>query len=452
MGGTIFAPATPPGRAALAVIRVSGPAAGDAARALLGRLPPARRAALCRLRDPRTGETLDQAVALFFRGPASATGEDVLELHLHGGRAVRAGVLEALGSVAGLRLAEPGEFTRRAFLHGKLDLAEAEGLAALIDAETAGQRRQAVRQLDGALGKAAAAWRVRLLEARALIEASIDFADEGDVSDLSTNALAGADEVRREIEAALAGAARGERLREGAVIAVAGPPNSGKSSLLNALAGRDAAIVTPVAGTTRDPIEVALDLDGYPATLIDTAGLRDTDDIVEAEGIRRARARVETADLVLWVTDATGAEAASAEEAAPSGALRLRNKADLLVGGSGQLAHAEAPPRRDRPAGDPAPILVSCVTGQGFGALHERLAARLAGLMDGGESALVVRSRQRHALGEAHAALSRAATAPLPELAAEDLRHAADAIGRITGAIGADEVLDAVFGRFCIGK
>lgn len=431
---TIFAPATPPGRAALAVVRVSGPAAADAARALLGLLPEARTAKLVTVRDPETGEALDQALALFFAGPASATGEDVLELHLHGSRAVRLGVIEALGKVFGLRLAEPGEFTRRAFLNGKLDLAAAEGLAALIDAETAGQRRQALRQLGGALGTAAMDWRARLISSRALVEAAIDFSDEGDVSDLTDRALAEAAGVGAEIEKALAGAAQGERLREGAVIVVAGPPNSGKSSLLNALARRDAAIVAPIAGTTRDVIEVALDLDGYPATLIDTAGLRETEDLVEAEGIRRARARVESADLVLWVTDASGPE-----EPGPEGALSIRNKVDL-VGDVGPLD----------PRSSAVPI--SCRTGEGLVQLRTVLGERMQALMAGGEAALVVAARQRQALEDARQALFRAPSAALPELAAEDLRIAADAVGRITGAVGAEEVLDAVFGRFCIGK
>lgn len=445
---TIFAPASAPGRAAVAIIRVSGPQAGAAALALLGFVPAERRARLATVCDPKGGEVLDQALALFFRAPRSATGEDVLELHLHGSRAVRAGVLEALGKIDGLRLAEPGEFTRRAFLAGKLDLAAAEGLAALIDAETAGQRRQALRQMDGVLGVAAARWRARLIEARALIEAAIDFSDEGDVSDLTAQAVASAGAVRFEIEAALRDAAQGERLREGAVVVVAGPPNSGKSSLLNVLAGRDAAIVAPIAGTTRDIIEVSLDLGGYPATLIDTAGLRDTDDPVEAEGILRARARVALADIVLWVTDATGQT-----QPGPTGALSVWNKSDLLPQSAWRLDGGALPYQGSaRRAAQEETILISCLTGDGLDALRDALRERMQQLMGGGEAALVVHARQRQALQDADAALGSAVDAGMPELAAEDLRVAADAIGRLTGAIGADEVLDAVFGRFCIGK
>jgi tRNA modification GTPase len=308
-GDTIFALSSGRLPAAIAVIRISGPRAREALQTLTGRVPEPRRAALVRVRDPQTDEILDEALALFFPTPNSETGEDTAELQLHGGRAVVAGVLEALARLPGFRPAEAGEFTRRAFENGRLDLTQVEGLADLIYADTAAQRRQAFRHLKGLLGERAEAWRTRLVEALALVEAGIDFSDEGDVpDDLTRPALQIARQVHGEIAEALAGAARGERLRDGMVVAIAGPPNAGKSTLLNRLARREAAIVSPHAGTTRDVIEVHLDLDGYPVTLLDTAGIRDSDDPIEQEGVRRARARAAEADLVLWVVDATAGE------------------------------------------------------------------------------------------------------------------------------------------------
>src|SRR6476661_4377453 len=302
---TIFALSSGRPPAAIAVVRISGPRAGDALKALAGKLPEPRKAGLARVRDPDGGEVIDEALALWFPGPNSETGEDIAELQLHGGRAVIAAVLGALGRVEGLRPAEAGEFTRRAFENSRLDLTAVEGLADLIGAETEAQRRQAYRQLKGLLGDRAETWRARLIEALALVEARIDFSDEADVpEDLMTPALKIVRELRDEIAEVLAGAGRGERLREGLVVAIAGPPNAGKSTLLNRIAQREAAIVSPYAGTTRDVIEVHLDLAGYPVTLLDTAGMRETEDPVEQEGVRRARDRAATADLVLWVTDA----------------------------------------------------------------------------------------------------------------------------------------------------
>src|SRR5579884_3288152 len=302
---TIFALSSGRPPAAVAVVRISGPRAGAALAALTGKLPAPRQAALVRVRDPQSGEAIDQALALWFPAPASETGEDVAELQIHGGRAVIAATLGALGKVEGLRPAEAGEFTRRAFENGKLDLTAVEGLADLVMAETEGQRRQAFRQLTGALGRRAEEWRRMLIDALALVEAGIDFADEADVpDDLVEPALSLARRLGDEITAVLADSSRSERLREGLTVAIAGPPNAGKSSLLNRIARREAAIVSPYAGTTRDVIEVHLDLDGWPVTLVDTAGIRATGDPVEMEGVRRARARAAAADIVLWVVDA----------------------------------------------------------------------------------------------------------------------------------------------------
>ena len=334
---TIFALSSGRPPAAIAVVRISGPRAGEALKALTGKIPKPRQAAFARVRDPSSGETIDEALALWFPGPNSETGEDTAELQLHGGRAVIAATLAALARLEGLRPAEAGEFTRRAFENGKLDLTAVEGLADLVMAETEGQRRQAYRQLSGALGNRAEAWREKLIKALALVEARIDFSDEADVpADLLHPALAFARELEGEIAAALADDRRGERLREGLVVAIAGPPNAGKSTLLNRIARREAAIVSPYAGTTRDVIEVHLDLNGWPVTLLDTAGIRATDDPVEMEGVRRARERAGAADLVLWVVDAAGQGDDEKPGAMPGQEVWVvRNKIDLVQRPSG---------------------------------------------------------------------------------------------------------------------
>src|SRR5271167_4829564 len=330
---TIFALSSGRLPSAIAVIRISGPQAGAALTRLARKIPPPRMATRVLLRDAG-GEPLDDAVVTWFPGPASATGEDVAEFHVHGGRAVLASLLAALSSMEQMRAAEPGEFTRRAFEHGKLDLTEAEGLDDLIHADTDRQRRQALRQLQGLLGDKARDWRKRIIEAQALIEAGIDFSDEGDVpAELIAPALATIKTLLREIEETLAAQGRSERLRDGLMVAISGPPNVGKSTLINLLARREVAIVSPHAGTTRDVIEVQLDLDGYPVTVIDTAGIRNTDDPVEREGVRRARARAAEADLVLWMTDAQH-ERDGIEGNAPSAdspVWVVRNKIDLDI-------------------------------------------------------------------------------------------------------------------------
>src|ERR1700726_3886124 len=332
---TIFALSSGRPPAAIAVVRVSGPAAGIALLKLIGRVPEARKAALVRVREPASGDVIDEGLALWFPGPRSETGEDMAELQLHGGHAGIAAVLEALASIEGCRPAEPGEFTRRAFENGRLDLTAVEGLADLIAAETPAQRRLALRQLKGLIGDRAEAWRRRLIEALALVEARIDFSDEADVpEDLLGPALHAAQQLRNMIAASLADGGRGERLRDGLVVAIAGPPNAGKSTLLNRLARREAAIVSPYAGTTRDVIEVHLDLDGYPVMLLDTAGIRDSDEPVEQEGVRRARQRAAAADLVLWLTDASatgGAVPERPENFAGARVWLVRNKIDQIA-------------------------------------------------------------------------------------------------------------------------
>jgi tRNA modification GTPase len=481
---TIFALSSGRGPAAIAVVRISGARAGAALRALVGKLPSPRKAALARIRDPQTSDLIDQALALWFPAPHSETGEDVVELQLHGGRAVIAAVLEALGRIEGLWPAEAGEFTRRAFENGKLDLTAVEGLADLVAAETQGQRRQALRQLQGALGKPAEAWRQKLIQALGLVEAAIDFSDEADVPDnLLAPALAIARALEAEIAAALADCGRGERLREGMVVAIAGPPNAGKSTLLNRLARREAAIVSPFAGTTRDVIEVHLDLGGWPVTLLDTAGIRDTEDPVELEGVRRARERAASADLVLWVVDAgekAGNETKSTRDPGSEPPIWLiRNKIDLIESGKQSNEHGKQNINKNEAVSNPTKSLtdmvnkrlthkneqiitkneseynLSATTGAGFDALLSQLARQVEDFLAGSESALVTRQRHRLALEEVLAALRRAQApeaASREDLLAEELRIAARALGRLTGRVDVEDILDVIFRDFCIGK
>ena len=394
---TIFALSSGRPPAAIAVVRVSGPRAGAALEKLIGRLPEPRKATLARVRDPASGEIIDEALALWFPAPHSETGEDVAELQLHGGQAVIAGVLDALAMIEGCRPAEAGEFTRRAFENGRLDLTAVEGLADLIAAETQAQRRLAFRQLKGLIGDRAEAWRRRLIEALALVEARIDFSDEADVpEDLLGPALHAAQQLRDEIAGVLADGRRGERLRDGLVVAIAGPPNAGKSTLLNRLARREAAIVSPYAGTTRDVIEVHLDLDGYPVTLLDTAGIRDSAEPVEQEGVRRARERAAAADLVLWVIDASaGGLAANGypENLADAEIWLVRNKIDLA--GSSSCANATESDNSECKF----TLSISALTGIGMDALTAALSAYAKTYFAATESAIITRARHRHALG-----------------------------------------------------
>lgn len=437
---TIYALSSGRPPVAVAVVRISGPRASDALKALIGKIPEPRRAAFARIRDPQSGEIIDEALALFFPGPKSETGEDTAEIQLHGGRAVIAALFAALAAMDGLRMALPGEFTRRSFENGKLDLTAVEGLADLIYADTDAQRRQALRQLQGLLGNRAEAWRRRLIEAQALAEAGIDFSDEADVAgNVTAQALSAATSLQKEIAEALSDAARGERLREGLVVAIAGPPNAGKSTLLNRIARREAAIVSPLAGTTRDVIEVHLDLSGYPVTLLDTAGIRETDDPIEREGVMRAKARAAAADLVLWVVD-------TADEAVPipaANVIVVRNKIDLIARGPAEKLDEETAKRFE----------VSSTTGEGLERLLKALAAFAADILGSREPALVTRERQRLLLQEASEALQRAAAESAREdIFAEELRLAARALGRLTGRVDVEDILDVIFRDFCIGK
>jgi tRNA modification GTPase len=434
VGRTIFAPATARGRAGVAVVRVSGAMAARSLEALAGSVPAPRTARFAALDDPATGEAIDRGLVLWFPGPASFTGEDVAEFHVHGGPAVVAALLAALGRLGDCRLAEPGEFTRRAFLNGKLDLTQAEGLGDLIAAETAAQRRQALGQMAGGFARLADDWAGRLTRTLAHVEAAIDFPDEDLPDDLLGPARAVAEALEREICGRLADGRRGEILRDGLSVALIGPPNSGKSSLMNALSGRDAAIVSAQAGTTRDVIEIHLDLGGYPVILADTAGIREGADPIEAEGIRRARARAAAADLRLLVLDAGAPEALA-------GFADLRDEATLLVWNKTDLAAAP---------GDG--LSVSAATGQGLAALVEALAARAEGVLAGGDAPVVTRERHRVALEDCVDCLARAVAGQDPALIAEDLRLAARALGRITGRVDVEDLLDVIFRDFCIGK
>ena len=408
--------------AAIAVVRTSGPAAHVAAEVIAGRLPGAGRAALRRLIDPRDGSLIDEALLLRFDAPASATGENIVEYQCHGGLATVDALIGALVDQPDMRLAEPGEFTRRALANGRMDLTEAEGLADLLTAETQLQRRSAMARAGGALRKRLDDWRERLLGLGARAEVAIDYADEeegGGAPDLAADLRQLAGEIAELLEAP-----RVEPLRDGVRVVVAGPPNAGKSSLVNALAQSEKAIVTHIAGTTRDVIEVPVAIDGVPFVLVDTAGLRKSDDVVEAIGIDRAHSELESADLVLWLGEPA---------TAPAGAnvVRIQAKADLGIAGEG--------------------LPVSATTGEGLPALANDLISRARQLLPKGDD-LALDRRQHELLGRAQAALARGAILADPVLVAEELRNARQAVDRITGRAGVEDLLDALFGRFCLGK
>jgi tRNA modification GTPase len=434
---TIFALASAPGRAGVAIVRVSGPSARFVVQSVSRKPPPPPRRAAVRAFRSGTGEIFDRGLVLWFPAPDSYTGEDVAEFHIHGGRAVLAAMIEALAAIPGLRAAGPGEFTRRGVESGKLDLTQAEAIADLVDAETEAQRRQALRQYDGALAKLTDGWRSELAKALAWAEAAIDFSDEELPDDVMADARQTAALVQDAITARLEEGHRGELVREGLFVAVVGAPNAGKSSLVNALAGRDVAIVSETAGTTRDVIEVRLNLGGYAVILADTAGLRAAADHIEAEGVRRALQRAETADLVVWVRDGSS----------PDTALEYNNKLDSnSVVTVWNKADLPWPAAQDG-------LKLSLKSGEGLEAVVEAItAAAREKLEGGGEAPLLTRARHREMLEEAAAALARAETQDAPELFAEDLRLAVRAIGRIAGRVDVEDLLDVIFRDFCIGK
>lgn len=470
---TICALSTLPGRSAVAMVRISGPATKGTLQSLCqGNIPAPRVASLRKLRDPQSGEVLDRGLVIWFPGPSSFTGEDMAELQIHGGRAVISNILDVLIRL-GLRIAEPGEFTKRAFENGKLDLTEVEGLADLINADTPAQRRQALLQSEGALRNRYEGWRATLLRAMAYVEASIDFSDERDIADDAfQRSLPEVRLLAAELEHALLDGKRGEIVREGIQVAIIGAPNVGKSSLLNAIAGREAAIVFDEPGTTRDVIEIAVDLDGFPFVFRDTAGLRETENAVEHEGVRRALAAARDADVILAVKDATEFLPCSAdspqapagkaprqeglsafwlqngywpgtnEEAAVSHVIVVWNKVDLLPSQPEDCYENR--------------VACSAKTGKGIGTLKEVLATFARDNFGKAEAPLITRGRHRQEIERASRAiesfLARGEAGNETELAAEHLREAADALGRLTGRLDVEEVLGQIFSEFCIGK
>tara|TARA_B100000686_G_scaffold339008_1_gene412374 strand:- start:34 stop:1374 length:1341 start_codon:yes stop_codon:yes gene_type:complete len=439
---TIFALASGAGRAGVAIFRVSGPASLDVFQAVTGLKgpPTARKALRCKIADPTTFEVLDSGLALWFPGPASFTGEDVVEFHVHGGRAITEAVCGALEKFPDVRIAAPGEFSKRAFLAGKMDLTKVEALADLVEADTDMQRRQALRQFKGGLIKRLDVWREQLIKVLAYIEAWIDFPDE----DLPQDALSGPfqqiDVLCAELQDFLANSKNGERLRDGLSVGIVGAPNVGKSSILNAIAEREVAIVSEKAGTTRDIIEVQLDLCGWPITLFDTAGLRMArEDSIEREGVRRALARAEDSDFLLVVFDCSCLP--------DKNSLALLTKVEKLV----VWNKCDLPMREGVLPDNTEAIFVSARTGEGLNGLVQCLTEKAEEFL-GGDSAVITRARHRVALVETLGALKRARLSPLDEILAEELRVAIREIGKISGRVDLEELLDVVFADFCIGK
>lgn len=430
---TIAAIATPPGRGGIGVVRLSGPGVAAIARAILGGLPRPRMATLCAFID-RRGERIDEGLALFFPAPHSYTGEPVLELQGHGGPVLMQALLGACLDL-GARIAEPGEFTRRAYLEGKLDLAQAEAVADLIDASSREAARSAMRSLSGEFSQAVHALVGQLTELRALVEATLDFPEE-EVDALHRDDVAARlERLRRELSRLLARSRQGSLLRSGIHVVIAGPPNVGKSSLLNRLAGEERAIVTSIAGTTRDVLREPLEIDGVPLVLVDTAGLHAAGDVIERIGMERTRAEMARADVLLAVSDATAARGAPLDLPAPGHRIDVYNKVDLVPGFA-------------VPAGA---IAVSAKTGTGLDALRQAI-VRAAGWAGSGETVFLARERHLRALDAARARLEAAASAPQPEFLAEELRLAQAALAEITGQVTADDLLGEIFARFCIGK
>ncbi|WP_373088214.1 tRNA uridine-5-carboxymethylaminomethyl(34) synthesis GTPase MnmE [Sneathiella sp.] len=441
-GDTIYALASGRGRAGVAVVRLSGGGAASALAHLTRKpLPEVRRATRRNIYRYGKKTLIDQSLVIYFKGPDSFTGEDVVELHLHGGPVLLASLFAELATLDGLRTAEPGEFTRRAFEHGKMDLTEAEGLGDLVNAETEAQARQALRQMQGELGRIYDGWRAELVTALAHLEADIDFPDEDLPGGVAAAIAPRMTALRGAIEAHLADGHRGEKIREGLDVVILGAPNVGKSSLLNALARRDAAIVSEQAGTTRDIVEVPMDLAGYPVVIADTAGLRDSGDMIEREGVRRARARAETADIRVFMTVAAAPDLPiEFADLVKSGDYHLINKIDRVD---------DKALRLEFPVGAQE---LSVKTGAGLEGFLKRLETDVIARLDLSGAPALTRVRHRRALEDCIAALARFETATDAELAAEDIRLAVRALGRITGRVDVEDILDIVFGDFCIGK
>ncbi len=438
---TVFALASGRGRAGIAVVRLSGPAAFDAVEKLTDKsLPNVRYAAVREIKSIDRSFLIDEAMVLLFKGPHSFTGEDVAEIHLHGGPAIVEALFEQLQSMEGLRPADPGEFTRRAFEHGRMDLTAAEGIGDLVNAETRAQHQQALRQMRGALGDMYSRWREELIGSLAHLEADIDFPDE-DLPDGVAGAIRPKiEKLRTEIEAHLADGGRGEKIREGLDVAIIGAPNVGKSSLLNYLAKRDVAIVSDQAGTTRDIVEVHLDLGGFPVTIADTAGIREAEDLVEQEGVRRAVKRAEEADIIISMTADGSSNLAENLDLSAGNYIYyyLKNKVDL----DGTEASNDGEREFE----------LSVKYDKGVDAFLQKLTEDVVSMLDVSGAPSLTRMRHRHALEECVSSLYRFDMAPDPELAAEDVRLATRALGRITGRVDVEDILDVVFGDFCIGK
>jgi len=447
---TIFALSSAKGRAGVCIFRISGERAAEAVEALTGAPVPEPRTAAVRTLSDADGAPIDRGLVLWFKAPRSFTGEDVAELHLHGGPAIIAATTRRLAELDGLRPADPGEFTRRAFANGKLDLTAAEGLADLIAAETEQQRRLALRQLEGGLKDLYERWRADLVRTLAHLEAAIDFSDEDLPDDLASGVPNVVARLSKEIADHLADERRGEIVRDGFTLVILGAPNVGKSSLLNALVRRDVAIVSAIPGTTRDAIEVDLDLGGYVVTLIDTAGLREASDAVESEGIKRARAKAQHADLRLGVID--GAVAREIDSRVSD---ELSDRDAVLINKSDAMRSRTVPAIHSRGGASLRTMRVSALTGEGIDELVAWLEAEVVDRAGSAESMPMTRARHREALQDAQAALKRVPAALSDEsldLAAEDLRLAARAIGRITGRVDVEDLLDVIFREFCIGK
>ena len=437
---TIFALSTAVGKSGVAVIRVSGAGAWDGCQLLLGaqNLPTPRQAVTRKIYNPKTNELLDNAMMIGFRAPASFTGEDCIEYHVHGGTAIIEGVLSVLSSLPNHRMALPGEFTRRAFENGKMDLTAAEAVADLIHAETESQRLQALKQMAGALFHLYEGWKDRVSKLLALLEADLDFSDQDLPEDLLLKVRPDVSDIIAEIDNHMNDGRRGELLRDGFRLVILGAPNAGKSSLLNRLVQRDAAIVSPIAGTTRDVIDVHLNLGGYPVVLADTAGLRISDDSIEGEGMKRAINRANQADLKILLFDGTTEPDEKTLSLIDDKSIIVMNKSDAE-----KFNHTDIGRNR---------IYISALTGHGIEELVLELIQRIKHQIGGADTPALTRARHREALQKCYAALERSMTAPLPELVAEDLRLSVRYLGSITGRVDVEDLLDMIFRDFCIGK